>query len=38
MWNWMLSFLATGNTIILYDGNPNYLDPEAMWKLIQDEK
>ncbi len=38
MWNWMLSSLATGNTIVLYDGNPNYPDPGAMWKLIQDEK
>ena len=38
MWNWMLSSLATGNAIILYDGNPNYPDPGAMWKLVQDEK
>jgi acetoacetyl-CoA synthetase len=38
MWNWMLSSLATGNTIILYDGNPTYPDPGAMWQLIQDEK
>lgn len=38
MWNWMLSSLATGNTLVLYDGNPNYPDPGAMWKLIQDEK
>ena len=38
MWNWMLSSLATGNAIILYDGNPNYPDLGAMWKLIQDEK
>lgn len=38
MWNWMLSSLATGNTILLYDGNPNYPDPGAMWKLVQDEK
>ena len=38
MWNWMLSSLATGNTLILFDGNPNYPNPEAMWKLIQDEK
>lgn len=34
----MLSSLATGNTLILYDGNPNYPDPGAMWKVIQDEK
>jgi acetoacetyl-CoA synthetase len=38
MWNWMLSSLVTGNTIVLYDGNPSYPGPGAMWKLIQDEK
>lgn len=38
MWNWMISSLGVGNTLILYDGNPNYPDPGAMWKLIQDEK
>jgi acetoacetyl-CoA synthetase len=38
MWNWLLSSLAVGATIILYDGNPNYPDTGAMWKLIQDEK
>jgi acetoacetyl-CoA synthetase len=34
----MLASLATGNTIILYDGNPAYPGPGAMWQLIQDEK
>ncbi len=38
MWNWLLSSLAVGATIVLYDGNPNYPDPGAMWKLIQDEE
>ena len=38
MWNWLISSLAVGATIILYDGNPNYPDTGAMWKLIQDEK
>ena len=38
MWNWLLSSLAVGATIVLYDGNPNYPDTGAMWKLIQDEK
>jgi acetoacetyl-CoA synthetase len=38
MWNWMLTSLATGNTLILYDGNPNYPDLDAMWKLIEDER
>jgi len=38
MWNWMLTSLATGNTIVLFDGNPTYPGPEAIWRLIQDEK
>jgi len=38
MWNWMISSLAVGNTLILFDGNPNYPDLSAMWRLIQDEK
>ncbi|MDA8188909.1 MAG: acetoacetate--CoA ligase [Dehalococcoidales bacterium] len=38
MWNWLLSSLAVGATIVLYDGNPNHPDLGAMWKLIQDEK
>ena len=38
MWNWIQSSLAVGNTLVLFDGNPNYPDPGAMWKLIQDEK
>ena len=38
MWNWLVSCLATGATIVLYDGNPLYPDWGAMWRLIQDEK
>ncbi len=38
MWNWIMSSLAVGNTLILYDGNPAYPDIGAMWKLNQDEK
>ena len=38
MWNWLLSSLAVGATIVLYDGNPNYPDVGVMWRLIQDEK
>lgn len=38
MWNWLLSSLAVGATVVLYDGNPNYPDTGAMWKLVQDEK
>jgi acetoacetyl-CoA synthetase len=38
MWNWLLSSLVVGATVVLYDGNPNYPDWGAMWKLTQDEK
>ncbi|UCH03021.1 MAG: acetoacetate--CoA ligase [Candidatus Bathyarchaeota archaeon] len=38
MWNWLLSSLAIGATIVLYDGNPNYPDLNAMWRLIHDHK
>lgn len=38
MWNWLISSLAVGATIVLYDGNPNYPDPGAMWKLIEQER
>jgi len=38
MWNWLISSLAVGATLVLYDGNPNYPDSGAMWKLVQDEK
>jgi acetoacetyl-CoA synthetase len=38
MWNWLLSSLGVGATVVLYDGNPSYPDAEAMWKMTQDEK
>jgi len=38
MWNWLVSSLAVGATIVLYDGNPNYPNWGNMWRLIQDDK
>ncbi len=38
MWNWLISSLAVGATIVLYDGNPNHPDVGAMWKLIEEER
>jgi acetoacetyl-CoA synthetase len=38
MWNWLISSLAVGATVVLYDGNPNYPDPGAMWDLIDEEQ
>ena len=38
MWNWLVSSLAVGARVVLYDGNPLYPNPGALWKMAQDEK
>ncbi|MEE8419922.1 MAG: acetoacetate--CoA ligase, partial [Dehalococcoidales bacterium] len=38
MWNWLLSSLAVGAALVLYDGNPNYPGPGALWQMAQEEK
>jgi acetoacetyl-CoA synthetase len=37
MWNWLVSSLALGARVFLYDGNPFYPDAAAMWQMAQDE-
>ncbi len=31
MWNWLLSGLASGASLLLYDGSPFHPGPEALW-------
>ncbi|MBE0557327.1 MAG: acetoacetate--CoA ligase, partial [Proteobacteria bacterium] len=38
MWNWLVSSLAVGAKLVLFDGNPFYPDPGALWRMAQDEK
>lgn len=38
MWNWLVSALAVGSTITLFDGSPFYPHPGALFQLAQDEK
>ena len=38
MWNWLVSSLATGATLVLFDGNPFHPSAEALWQMAQDEK
>lgn len=38
MWNWLVSSLAVGATIILFDGSPFYPDAGSIFQLAQDEK
>ena len=36
MWNWLVSSLAVGATVVLYDGSPFYPNSEAMWELTEE--
>lgn len=38
MWNWLVSSLAVGATVMLYDGSPFYPEPGTLFKYAQDEK
>ena len=38
MWNWLVSALATGTTIVLYEGSPFHPDPGAVWRLAAEER
>ena len=38
MWNWLVSSLAVGATLVLYDGNPFHPSAGALWQMAQDEK
>ena len=38
MWNWLVSALGTGATIMLYDGSPTYPDNTVLWKFADEEQ
>jgi len=38
MWNWLVSALAVGATVVLFDGNPFHPHAGALWEMAQDEK
>ncbi len=37
MWNWLVSGLASGATLILYDGSPFFDDGNILWQIANDE-
>jgi len=37
MWNWLISSLAVGSTVVLYEGHPFHPAPGALWRLVADE-
>lgn len=38
MWNWHLSALASGATLILYDGSPFHAEPDILWRMAAAER
>jgi acetoacetyl-CoA synthetase len=38
MWNYLVSGLAVGSTLVLFDGNPAWPDLGALWRLASDER
>ena len=37
MWNWLVSGLACGATLILYDGSPTAPATDSLWQMAEDE-
>lgn len=35
MWNWLVSGLASGAALVLYDGSPSHPDLGALWRLAE---
>ncbi|TBN51247.1 acetoacetate--CoA ligase [Pseudomonas sp. BGI-2] len=38
MWNWLVSALAVGSAVVMYDGSPFHPAPERLIDLIDDER
>jgi acetoacetyl-CoA synthetase len=38
MWNWLVSGLATGATLVLYEGSPFHPGPEVLWQMAERER
>ncbi len=35
MWNWLVSSLGVGATVVLYEGSPFHPDPHQMWQMTE---
>lgn len=38
MWNWLVTGLAEGATLVLFDGNPFHPDAAALWSMVVEEE
>jgi acetoacetyl-CoA synthetase len=37
MWNWLMSGLASGATLVLFDGSPTYPAADSLWQMAEEE-
>ena len=37
MWNWLVSGLAVGTTVLLYDGSPFHPQRDILWRIAEEE-
>ena len=37
MWNWLVSSLAVGATVLLYDGSPFHPSQDILWRIAEEE-
>ncbi|MFN2561582.1 MAG: acetoacetate--CoA ligase [Jatrophihabitans sp.] len=38
MWNLLVSGLTVGSAVVLFDGNPMYPEPDALWRLAERQR
>jgi len=38
MWNWLVSGLATGGALVLFDGSPFFNDGRILWEMAENER
>jgi acetoacetyl-CoA synthetase len=38
MWNWMVSGLAVGASLVLFDGSPFHPAPSSLWDIVEQEE
>ncbi|MEM1180913.1 MAG: acetoacetate--CoA ligase [Acidobacteriota bacterium] len=38
MWNWLVSSLAVGSAVVLYDGSPMKPEPSILWRMAAEER
>ncbi len=38
MWHWLISGLATGATLVLYDGSPFHPSAQSLWRIAEEER